>query len=367
MSAKTYEFIDKNLQVNASISDIDLTMHSVRQKPFSLHGFYKPLESRHFMRIPDEITEPIGESFVTLGHCSAGGRVRFSSNSRYVAIRATYDHIYPKSHMPVTGCAGFDLYLDDPITGTSRYLKTFIPPFDLRDTLEYESVVNFSNEKTRYFTIHFPGYSIVKDLYVGVSPEATLGEGLPYRNVAPIVFYGSSITQCGCTSRPGDTYENIVARKLGIDYVNLGFSGNGLGEESVARYISKLPMSVFVCDYDHNAPDWEYLQQTHLNFYRVIREANPDLPYLMISKPDFLSVNSYALNIKRRNVILDSYHYARAHGDQNVYFIDGSSFFRGLHQDTTTVDACHPNDLGFALMAEGIESELRTILSQRYC
>ncbi len=364
MENKDISSIDKNLAVPASISDVDLTMYSVRQKPFTLYGLYRPLETECFIRIPDEITKPISDSLFWLGRCSAGGRVRFSTNSRCVAVRATYDGVEHMPHMPLTGSAGFDLYLDDPITGISRYMKTFVPPVDVKRKGGYESVVQFNEAKLRHFTIHFPGYSAVKDLWVGVAPDATLGEGVPYRNTPPIVYYGSSITQSGCVSRPGNAYENIISRNLGIDHINLGFSGNGLGEESMARYIAALPMTAFVFDYDHNAPDWEHLQRTHLDFYRIIREANPDLPIIMISKPDFVSVNSYDKNVKRRNVILDTYHYAREQGDQNAYFIDGSSFFRGRYSEGATVDSCHPNDLGFALMAEAIESELRIALTQ---
>ncbi len=364
MSAKDISSIDKNLAVPASISDVDLSMYSVLKAPFSIYGCYRPYEMGCFMRMPDEITAPIGESFVTLGHCSAGARVRFSTTSRHIAIRATYDHIYHCPHMPLTGSAGFDLYLDDPQTGISRYIRTFVPPVDVKEQGGYESVLKFNDEKLRHLTIHFPGYSAVKELWVGISPNAELGEGAPYRNVPPIVYYGSSITQSGCASRPGNSYENVISRNLGIDHLNLGFSGNGLGEASVARYIAKLPMTAFVYDYDHNAPDWEYLQKTHMDFYRIIREENPDLPIIMISKPDFRAPTGYNQSIKRRRVILDTYHYAREQGDENAYFIDGSSFFRGYHSEMTTVDGCHPNDLGFALMAEAIESELRVALTQ---
>ena len=35
-----------------------------------------------------------------------------------------------------------------------------------------------------------------------------------------------------------------------------------------------------------------------------------------------------------------------------------------VNKDMALVDACHPNDLGFALMANAIEAELRTIFTQ---
>lgn len=353
---------DQNLQVPTTIGNLSVTMYSVRQAPFSIYGLYRPTEEPTFKRMPDEVTREISDALFSLGRSSAGGRVRFSTNSPYVAIRAEYDKVGHLPHMPLTGSAGFDLYMDDPETGVSRYCKTFTPPYDMVDS--YESVVQFSSARLRYFTIHFPGYSNVRNLQVGLAPDATLGEGAKYRDIAPIVYYGSSITQSGCVSRPGNAYQHVISQRLNIDHINLGFSGNGRAEESVVRYVATLDMSVFVSDYDHNAPSVEHLQNTHLRMYQIIREKHPDIPYIMISKPDLLSLTNYDVNIERRRVILDSYHYARSIGDKNVYYIDGSAFFRGPYQDMATVDGCHPNDLGFALMADHITSELRIALTQ---
>ncbi|MBQ9806316.1 MAG: SGNH/GDSL hydrolase family protein [Clostridia bacterium] len=353
---------DQNLQVPASIGDIDITMYSVRQKPFSIYGLYRPTEEPEFKRLPDEITKPVSENLFSLGRATAGGRVRFCTDSPCVAIRAVYDKVGRLPHMPLTGSAGFDLYIDDPATGTSRYRKTFVPPITIEDS--YESIVNLNGKKLRYFTIHFPTYSNVRDLWVGVAPDATLGEGIPYRSMDPIVYYGSSITQGGCSSRPGNCYQNIISQRTNIDHINLGFSGNGKAEESVARYMATLPMSAFVSDYDHNAPNPEHLRNTHRRLYEIIREKHPDIPYIMISKPDFATDGTYEKNIERRQIITETYHYARAQGDTNAYYIDGSSFFRGPFAHMATVDGCHPNDIGFALMADGIESELRYALTQ---
>ena len=353
---------DQNLQVPTSIGNVDVAMYSVRKKPFSIYGLYRPLEEPEFKRIPDEITQPISKDLFSLGRSSAGGRVRFSTDSPYIAIRATYDKVGKMPHFPLTGSAGFDLYIDDPESGIGRYCKTFVPPFTIEDS--YESAITLTGKKLRYFTIHFPTYSNVRDLWVGVAPDAMLGEGLPYRKMDPIVYYGSSITQGGCSSRPGNCYENIITRRMGIDHINLGFSGNGKAEESMAHYLASLSMSAFVCDYDHNAPNVEHLQNTHLRLYQIIREKHPDIPYIMISKPDIVSPNSYGINIERRNVIIDTFRYAREHGDTNAYYIDGAGFFRGPYSEMATVDGCHPNDLGFALMADAIENELMLAFTQ---
>ena len=72
-------------------------------------------------------------------------------------------------------------------------------------------------------------------------------------------------------------------------------------------------------------------------------------------------VNSQEESVARRRVIIDTYHYAVANGDKNVYFIDGESIFRGPFEDSCTVDGCHPNDLGFAFMAEAVTAVLKRV------
>ena len=62
--------------------------------------------------------------------------------------------------------------------------------------------------------------------------------------------------------------------------------------------------------------------------------------------------------------IIDTYRHALSLGDKNVYYIDGESFFLGKYENECTMDAVHPNDLGFVLMADGIESEIRRALAK---
>ena len=199
-------------------------------------------------------------------------------------------------------------------------------------------------------TINFPTYSNVSELYIALKEGSKLGHGMKYRNKKPVVFYGSSITQGACASRPGNIYQNVFSRRMGMDYINLGFSGSGKAEDVIVDYMAKLEMSVFVSDYDHNAPNVEYLEKTHEKMYKKIRERNPDIPYIIMSKPDF--EGTYDINVRRRNVIMRTYENALFSGDKKVYFIDGEAIFKGDYADMCTVDTVHPNDLGFALMAK---------------
>ena len=194
------------------------------------------------------------------------------------------------------------------------------------------------------YVLNLPLYNDVSHLQIGVREGSRFETPKKYANEQPVVFYGSSITQGGCASRPGNCYQNFLSRELNLDYVNLGFSGSGRAEDIMIEYLSGLEMSVFVSDYDHNAPNAEYLAATHEKLYRGIRAKHPNIPYVMITRPDCRDSSSAT---DRRRVVMKTYETALSEGDRNVYFLDGATIFAGDEYDACTVDGTHPNDLGF--------------------
>jgi Fe2+ or Zn2+ uptake regulation protein len=66
--------------------------------------------------------------------------------------------------------------------------------------------------------------------------------------------------------------------------------------------------------------------------------------------------------IKRRDTAYATYKKAIAKGDENVYFIDGSTLCSEAG-DSALVDGCHPTSLGFFLMARGIGKVLKEALN----
>ena len=340
--------VDGNMIVPTTLNEHDLVFCDVRRPPFSVYGLWKNAEESCFCRMPDEMAGAVSPAIRTLARHTAGGRVRFSTDSPYVAIKAVMPYVKQMDHIPLTGSSGFDLYLDTDTD--SRYIHTFRIPISATDG--YESIVKFPDRRMRHFTLNFPPYNAVNALYIGLSTDAVVGEGRAYRDMAPIYYYGSSITQGACASRPGLAYPNIISRRLNLDFVNLGFSGNAMAQPAICRFMAEQPMSIFVSDYDHNAPNPDHLSHTHYALYEKIRAAHPTIPYIMLSRPDF--DRNYADAEARRSVIIETYDRARAAGDKMVYFIDGQSIFRGPWEDSCTVDGTHPNDIGFMLMAEHI-------------
>lgn len=350
--------IDQNLAVATTLEEKDLQFYSVRQEPFRLYGLYNPLTEPVFCRLPRSVAEAASEAVAILQTNTAGGRVRFATDSPYVAIKAVMPSVCRMPHMTLCGSSGFDLY--ENRGNGSVFSGIFKPPADMEDG--YETILYFNDGRMRDLTINFPLYNDVSELYVGIREGASLTAGGEYRYPKPVLYYGSSITQGACASRPGNCYEAIISRRYDCDYLNFGFSGNAKGEPAMIEYLAGLDFSVFVLDYDHNAPTPEHLQNTHRQAYEIIRATKPEVPIILVSKPDFDPDSEK--DIERRGIIYSTYQTAVWNGDTHVSFLDGSSLFQGEGHDDCTVDKTHPNDLGFYRMADRIGAEVKRLLDR---
>ncbi len=335
----------------------NIRFYNIKEAPFRIYGLYEPLnETSNFVRVPREVAAATSEGVRSLNNCTAGGRVRFTTTSSYVAIKCKTNGSAAMPHMPLTGSSGFDLYRMRG--GRQTYVKTFMPAFGYRDG--YDAIIDLPTPGEHELTINFPLYSNVVELYIGLDENSTLGRHPDYTYEKPVLFYGSSITQGGCASRPGMAYESLISRRFDTNYINLGFSGNAKAEDAIVDYMASLDYSVFVSDYDHNAPSVEHLANTHEKMYKKIRAAHPDIPVIFVGKPDFwLTAADHAL---RREVIINTYNNA-LHRGEKVIFVDGYSLFAGELREECTVDGCHPNDLGMARMADVIGKAVDFALS----
>ncbi len=344
--------IDKNFKIETNINKADIKFYDVKEAPFKIHGVF--YENGKFRRMPEAVANTVNDGVKGLHGNTAGGRIRFITNSPYIAINTKMLSLGKMPHFALTGSIGFDLYIKE--NGKERYNNTFTPPFNITDG--YESITEFGNNDIKEITINMPLYSGVNELFIGLSENSYVAEPQDYKIKKPIVYYGSSITQGGCASRPGSAYEARITRELDIDHINLGFSGSARGEDSIAEYIAGLSMSLFVYDYDHNAPSLEHLEKTHERCFKIIREKNPDLPILMLSRPKFKLTDDEE---KRFEIIEKTYKNAKANGDRNVYLIKGTKLMEKVGFEGT-VDNCHPTDLGFASMGDVIGEEIKKIL-----
>ncbi len=320
-------------------------------------GTYCRIDPAYLPKIPSEGVRSLAEN-------TAGGTVRFKVRGRRFAVRMRITLAWDMSHMPRSGSNGLDIYVGK---GKERYFYTGFRANSAADRLVEGEVILPEGEEE--VLIHLPLYNGVEQLELGfpegVSPEAPAS----YAYEKPIFYYGSSITQGGCASRPGNCYSAMISRMLDCGQWNLGFSGNGKGEQEVARWIAEQPMTAFVYDYDHNADSLEYLRATHRPFLETIWKGQPELPVLMVSKPDYFNRSGdWHLppeeNGLRRDTVMETYLWAKKEG-YRVAFVDGHTLFDGPMARDCTVDGCHPNDLGFYRMAMKIAPVLERLLKEK--
>jgi hypothetical protein len=355
MSQNLLDF-DKNLAVETAYN-LPVRFFSIRRAPFSIHGLFDPQNGESFRRLPADVAAATNDGVAGLSWNTSGGRVRFKTDSPYIVLKAVMSHVCLMPHMTLIGSAGMDVYIrtaeGERYQGSCKISWGNDAAVRATENRGYENEVYLDSRfpGMKDVTVNLPLYSGMDELYVGIAPDAKVEAAAPYRDVPQTVYYGSSITQGGCASRPGNNYPAVLSRKFDVDFLNLGFSGSARGECAIAEYIASLPMSAFVYAYDHNAPSVEHLAATHEAMYQIIRKAHPDIPVIMITRPKPYYNEE---EIQRREVVLNTYRNALARGER-VYFVDGEHVSDILGGDGVTVDGCHPNDLGFACVAASLE------------
>lgn len=347
--------IDKNFRVE-SLGDLPVHYWDALDAPFQVTGFPWWRHGEMLHRLPLEFTEKeVNSGALALSTHTSGGAIRFRTDSPHMTIRVRYRNFTDMNHMPRIGSAGFDLYVQSPGGGECYYTTIQPSPEHARETLEHRFWSYPTEKGLHAITLYLPLYSGIQTMEIGLAPHAQVLPPLPQKLSRPILFYGSSITQGGCASRPANNYTTMLCRALDAPQINLGFSGSALGEPALASKIAELELAAFVMDYDYNAPDEAHLAKTHEPFFRILRKAQPTLPILLLSRC------SNATR-ERRDIVKRTYENARSAGDTRVWFLDGGEFFGPQGRNFCTVDGGHPNDLGFYRMYEAVLPVLQEAL-----
>lgn len=224
--------------------------------------------------MPEHVAASVSDGVRELSAHTAGGRVCFTTDSEFVAISCRRPGLWLMPHMRLPApAASTSIHARADV---SSIIGTFMPDSGKREG--YDSILKFPTKKTREILIHFPLYCGITSLSVGLAAGASLGGWSGYKREKPVVFYGSSITQGACANTPGNDYIGRLSRRFDFNYINLGFSGSAKGEQAMMDYIAGLDMSMFVYDYDHNAPDSEHLAATHYKGYQTGTRGASEYP-----------------------------------------------------------------------------------------
>lgn len=360
------EKIDKNFAPSEALVTRfpTIKMYNSIDCAAEISGLHHKGEDGVFSRLPLELSK-INPSIENLSRYLAGGRIRFRTNSPFVAIKAKKLNTFYMRHMPLSGSTGCEIYVDSG--KDMRFIKMCC--CIRTDDLWFEDGANIArkddapNSDFVDVTIALPLYGGLTDIYIGIDENSKLLPPSPQSH-GMVLFYGSSITQGGCACRAGNSYDGIIAKMYDCPIYNLGFSGSAKGEPEIAEYIADLHPEVFVYDYDHNAPTAEHLEATHKPFFEIVRAKNPTMPIIFMSRPMAETIGA-KLSDRRRDIIYKTYTEAVAAGDKNVYFIDGATLFPDELREYCTVDGSHPNDLGFMCMAKTVGAVLEQIWAKK--
>lgn len=362
--------LDSNLAPKAAGPE-PLVWHDPASPPFRLAGFAWYETDRRFRRLPlssFDVLEKINPRLNALANQTAGGQLRFYTDSTALSLRVELSSAAGLSCMTPAGQSGFDLYLGmDGQPLRMEAVTTF--PYQASS---YEAVLfEGYDRREKDILLHFPLYNGVRRLEIGLSPGARLAAPAPFATDRPLVFYGTSITQGGCASRPGMAYPNILSRRMNVRTLNLGFSGNAFGEPELADILGQIENpSGIVVDFEANGGWNGKLEQNLYAFLERLRQTHRDTPLLVVSRLPYQPETHNPSALLRREELRAFQRNAveefRQNGDSHITFLDGRTLL-GEDFAECYVDAVHPTDLGFWKMADGLEPILRAMLTENLC
>lgn len=266
------------------------------------------------------------------------------------------------NHMAPVGVRGLDLYCYTD--GKWKFVNSAQPSDNKINTWK---IINGMNPVDREYMLYLPLYDGVASLQIGIDPLSYIEQPeLPSpAGKKPVVFYGSSIMQGACASRPGMAATNIIGRVLEIETINLGFSGNAFIDYEVAKMMAEVDASAYILDYVPNASPEQIVEKTE-KFVQILRTAHPDVPLIFVEDPIFThSVfdNKIAREIQEKNDAINKiFSLLKKKGLKNIYLVKGTSLTP--EDEEFTVDGIHFTDCGFKQYVKVMLPLLKTIINQ---
>lgn len=333
---------------------------------FPIYGKAVPNTSGRYTRLPEAYKDLTRKEVWDLGRQSSGLSVRFRSNSTSISLRWISAGIGSSNHMTDTGTRGLDLYAKNIGSGEWRFVKSARPE---RDTLNDERIISNMEPLMREYVVYLSIYEGVKKLEIGVDEGSVID--FPVINSpkkgSPVVMYGSSILQGGCANRPGMAYTNILSRRLDMEVVNLGFSGNALLDYEIAKLMTSVENpALFVLD---NVPNCEagLIEEREEKFFRILRDARPNVPVVFIEDPNYPHLifdKKRAADVAARNAALRNvFQNLKKAGEKRIYYIKSDTML-GIDGEAT-VDGTHFTDLGMMRYTEYVLPTFRKALRNR--
>ena len=286
------------------------------------------------------------------GFRSAGVMLRFKTNSNVIGIRALLSYNNETERMLQEGKNGFAFYVG---TGKDKVLRYVAAPRDHQETYIEFSAGEPSTGEEKEWTIYCPLVTSIHYIRVLLCHKAYIAPPTPFAIPKPALFYGSSVSNGIAASNPANVYTSMLGRWLDMNVINWGFNGSCKGEADLARVIGDMKdLGMFVMCFDNNAKTSDFLRERHKPFFDIIRKAQPELPIIIVSRPEVFTNMAEYEDGRRKAIVRDTYEQALVAGDKNVYYVDGLDLTDVPNRAALTVDGSHPNDYEFYRIAQGL-------------
>lgn len=338
-----------------------------------IDGKYLPIEGRwnldvtqnYYSRLPDTLTTNVNSGVRGMRQHTSGMQFRFRTDSRFLVIRMkSLNGWHAMTHMTEVGTSGWDVYRFDAAAKAWRFVASNHRHCDVADRPGWkEKRIGWQSGDA--CIINLPLYNGVAGFELGIASNAKI-EALGPRASGigkPVVFYGTSITHGGCSSRPGLGFVNIVGRDLDVPVFGLGFSGSGVMEYELSDVISRIDASCYVLDCLWNMGLCEKdrpgraVASNYEPFIRNLRAKRPGVPIVMAEH-----CNVYGnKKDKKDRFIRGLYEKLIAEGWTDLVYLPNDEMYTGDFEGT--VDGCHPNDLGMMSMAKAFGKAVRKALN----
>lgn len=331
--------------------------YSYLEEPIKVFGVVDFEKKKQIKRLPDELLAKIPRLGEKLATRCPGARIGFRTNSTNVTVRIRLRAVGMNTDLSIRAGQAGHIFIGKDRQSAILY-GTVMPTKGYIYEPSYAEGTVIKDPVMEEVLVWLPLNEVIEDVEVILDDDAVIEAPTPYKHPKPALYYGSSITegQCGTVF---NGYSAVICKHLDLDYYNFGFSGNAKADPNMAEYISTLDISVYVMDYDYNAETADYLKATHEPLYRFMRERRPDLPIIMMSRPCMVKS---ADDLRRRDIVYETYRNAVRDGDRIVRFVDGVNMFTDEDRPLCSMDTCHPNDFGFNMMAKAIIPVMKELL-----
>jgi hypothetical protein len=313
---------------------------------------------KNYARFPKEYENKLRKDVWDLGQNSAGISIRFRTNASEITVRWTLLEDNSMDHMAFTGIKGVDLYAR--VDNNWKYVNTA----RVKGKVNEFTLVKTSGVIFREYLLNLPLYDGIDSLSIGVNSNAEIG--LPAEKYLidkkPVVYYGSSIAQGGCASRPGMAFTNILERVMDRSFINMGFSGSGTFDIPVGEAMSEIDAALYVIDCNPNTKR-DLIYERAVALVKLLKEKRPAVPVLLVE--GYYYVSGFgdpreSDQAKKNGELKRAYKTLEKTGLKQIYYKKGDGMIG--NDSEGTVDGVHPNDLGMMRIAESLEPAIKKLI-----